>query len=78
MNLSYKKDSVQDAKFSEDQCQTGDVVVMELIVKKLDKLFQCLVTNKKATKITVVDSSVSNQKMVGEEFGTGLARDFQA
>jgi len=32
-NLSYKKNSGTDAKFSEDQCQAGDVVVMELIVK---------------------------------------------
>jgi len=30
--------SVQDAKFSEDQCQTRDVAVMELIVKMLDEL----------------------------------------
>jgi len=55
MNLSYKKDTVQDAKFSEDQCKAGNVVVMELIVKKLDKLFEYLVTSKKASKISVVD-----------------------
>jgi len=42
MNLSYKKDGVQDSNFSEDQCQTGVVVVMEFIVKKLDKLFNVL------------------------------------
>lgn len=64
MNLSYKKDSVQGAKLLKDQCQTGDVVVKELIVKKVDTLFQCLVTNKKATKISVVDSSVSNKDII--------------
>jgi len=43
-NLSNKKDSVQVAKFPEDQCQTEDVVP-ELIVKKLDELHHRLNQN---------------------------------